>query len=131
MAKSEIVFRHETFTVRQWTPSDRNEAAQVIKQCLEPYGLQFEPQGADVDAINVEEHYLNNKRGEFWIVVDESNGRLVGTGGYYEVSEPEAVEIRKMYLLPEARGKKLGRAILKVRLVYLFLSNFVTCSMHY
>ncbi len=119
MAQEEIglVFRHEAYTVRQWTPSYRDEAAQVIKQCLEPYGLQFEPQGADVDAINVEEHYLKNERGEFWIVIDDSNGRLVGTGGYYEVNEPGTVEIRKMYLLSQARGKKLGREILKVSLV--------------
>ncbi len=111
------VFKNGNYSVRKWTASDRDEAAQVIKQCLEPYGLQFEPQGADLDAIDVEEHYLKNERGEFWVVIDVSNQRLVGTGAYYEVSEPGAVEIRKMYLLPEARGKKLGRYILEVRTV--------------
>ncbi len=48
-------------------------AAQVIKQCLEPYGLQFEPQGADLDAIDVQEHYLKNERGEFWVVMAGRN----------------------------------------------------------
>ena len=109
------VFKNGNFSVRKWTPSDRDGAAQVVKQCLEPYGLQFEPQGADLDAIDVEEHYLKNERGEFWVVIDVRNQRLVGTGGYYEVSDPGTVEIRKMYLLPEARGKKLGRAILEVQ----------------
>lgn len=109
----DTVFRFDTFTVKQWTPDYRDEAGQVIKQCLESYGLQFESQGADEDAINVEEYYLKNARGEFWLVID-NNGRLVGTGAYYELNESGTVEIRKMYLLPEARGKKLGRAILKV-----------------
>lgn len=108
-----LVFKHGDFTVRQWTPEDRNSAAQVIKQCLEPYGLQFEPQRADRDAIEVEEHYQRNDRGEFWVITNDSN-KVVGTGGYFEVNEPGCVEIRKMYLLPEVRGKKLGRAILEV-----------------
>jgi putative acetyltransferase len=71
---------------------------------LEQYGLPFEPNGADRDAIEVEDFYLREERGEFWVVVDR-NGKLVGSGAYYEVGGSEkAVEIRKMYLLPEARG---------------------------
>ena len=119
-----MIFVHRGYTVRHWIPEDRDVVAAVIKQCLESYGLQFEPQGADLDAIEVEEHYFKGgKKGEFWVVVDNSINTVVGTGGYYEVppgpecdgnGEVRAAEIRKMYLAPEARGKRLGRTMLEV-----------------
>lgn len=71
------------------------------------------------DAIAVEDHYLREGRGEFWVVADDSK-RIVGSGGYYKLNHEleqegsRAAEIRKMYLLPEARGKKLGWALLEV-----------------
>ena len=122
----DTVFTHSNYTVRHWTSSDREPVAALVQECLESYGLKFEAQGADLDAIAVEDHYLKNGRGEFWVVVDQQSNKIVGSGGYYEVnheSEGEgenrmvatAVEIRKMYLLPEARGKKLGRTMLEVR----------------
>ena len=100
--------------MRHWAATDREKVAELVGLCLEQYGLPFEPNGADRDAIEVEDFYLREERGEFWVVVDR-NGKLVGSGAYYEVGGSEkAVEIRKMYLLPEARGKKLGRALLEV-----------------
>lgn len=120
-----VVFCHEGYTVRHWSPVDRSDVSQVVKQCLEAYGLEFEPKGTDLDAIEVEEHYMKNK-GEFWVITDDNTNKIVGTGGYYEVKcnddvgvsdcarKSSAVEIRKMYLLPQARGKKLGRNLLQV-----------------
>lgn len=122
---SKVLFRHSGYSVRRWRTADREAAAEVIKQCLESYGLEFEPEGADKDALEVEEFY---QKGEFWVVVDDVTGELVGTAGYYEldnkgrgeIEEEERtrstkiVEIRKMYLASEARGKKLGRRLLQV-----------------
>lgn len=123
------IFRHEGYSVRHWRAEDRDTAAGVVRQCLEAYGLEFEPQGADLDALEIENHYQRNNRGEFWVVVNETTSKVVGTAAYYEVVEEKSngesngesnggsklVEIRKMYLLPEARGKKLGRALLQVK----------------
>ena len=133
-----LVFKHGTYSVRHWTPEDREGASLVVKECLETYGLRFEPQGADLDAIDVEEFYLKDNRGEFWVVIDDTSNKLIGTGGYYEVNNgsiPGTVEIRKMYLLPEARGKKLGRALLEVTPPYLLIKCLVlielaVCSLH-
>lgn len=117
------MFRHNGFTVRHWKAEDRRAATEVIKQCLESYGLKFEPEGADLDAVEVETHYWKDKSGEFWVVVEEATSRVIGTAAYYEIREGEngwvnaeqkCVEIRKMYLLPEARGKRLGRTLLQV-----------------
>nr|WP_069965367.1 MULTISPECIES: GNAT family N-acetyltransferase [unclassified Desertifilum]OEJ77127.1 GNAT family N-acetyltransferase [Desertifilum tharense IPPAS B-1220] len=90
---------------------DRDAAAEVISSVLAEYGLAWDPTGADRDVLEVEAAYWE-KGGEFWVV--ECQGKLVGTAAYYPVERGEgAVEVRKMYLLPEARGQGLGRFLLQ------------------
>jgi putative acetyltransferase len=99
---------YKEFLVRSWRSNDRTAAAAVIGQVLAEYGLGWEPEGADADVVRVEDCY---GAGEFWVV--ELNGEVVGTAAYYPIDRGEnAVEIRKMYLLPIARGKGLGRFLL-------------------
>ena len=98
----------KSFLIRDWQPADREAAAKLIGQVLTDYGLGWEPQGADSDVMQVEGHY---QEGEFWVV--EQRGQIVGTAAYYPIERGEqAVEIRKMYLLPVARGQGLGRFLL-------------------
>ncbi|HEY9622792.1 MAG TPA: GNAT family N-acetyltransferase [Crinalium sp.] len=102
--------QYHDFLIRDWQPDDRTLAFELIQSVLTEYGLGSEPVGADQDVIQVEEAYWQTG-GEFWVV--EHQGRLVGTAGYYPIPRGEqAVEIRKMYLLPEARGQGLGRYLL-------------------
>lgn len=101
-------FRH--YHIRSWQPHDREAVGQLIASVLAEYGLGWEPQGSDRDALEVETHYWQ-PGGEFWVV--ETDGTLVGTAGYYPVHRGDrAVEIRKMYLLPSVRGQGLGRYLL-------------------
>jgi putative acetyltransferase len=98
------------FRIRSWQPGDREAAWAVIRQVLQEYGLGCEPEGSDRDVLEVETCYWQTG-GEFWVV--EQDGTLVGTAGYYPIDRaPKAVEIRKMYLLPAARGLGLGRYLL-------------------
>jgi putative acetyltransferase len=102
---------YHDFLIRDWQPTDRHPVAQHIQSILIEYGLTNEPVGADQDVLTIETSYWE-KGGEFWVVEDQ--GRLVGTAGYYPVNRGEkAVEIRKMYLTPEVRGKGLGRYLLQ------------------
>ncbi|MBW4517046.1 MAG: GNAT family N-acetyltransferase [Timaviella obliquedivisa GSE-PSE-MK23-08B] len=102
---------YRDFLIRDWQPSDRQSAAKHIQSILVEYGLSNEPVGADQDVLTVEDSYWT-KGGEFWVI--ETQGRLVGTAGYYPVARGEnAVEIRKMYLSPEVRGQGLGRYLLQ------------------
>ncbi|MEO1760894.1 MAG: GNAT family N-acetyltransferase [Cyanobacteria bacterium J06629_18] len=99
------------FLIRQWKPSDRNFAAEVIHSVLSEYGLGWEPNGADRDVLEVENFYLE-QGGEFWVI--EYQGEVVGTSAYYPIERGEnAVEVRKMYLLPKARGFGLGKYLLQ------------------
>jgi putative acetyltransferase len=102
--------RYQNFTIRNWQKSDRALTAEVIKTVLEEYGLPWQPELADRDVIEVEEAYLN-AGGEFWVV--EQNTVIVGTAAYQPIAKgKKAVEIRKMYLLPEVRSKGLGKYLL-------------------
>ncbi len=102
---------YQDFLIRAWEPRDRSAAAAVIGSVLADYGLNWEPTGADRDVLEIEACY-QQVGGEFWVV--ESQGQIVGTAAYYPIQRsPQAVEIRKMYLLPAARGQGLGRFLLQ------------------
>jgi len=101
---------YRNFAIRAWQPQDRQAAIALIGEVLQEYGLSCEPDATDQDAFDVETHYWQTG-GAFWVV--EHDQVLVGTAGYYPVSRGEkAVEIRKMYLLPQVRGQGLGRYLL-------------------
>lgn len=101
---------YQDFLIRDWVPGDRAAAAAIIGSVLAEYGLRWEPTGADQDVLKIETFY-HSRGGEFWVV--EQHGRLVGTAAYYPIQRGRnAVEIRKMYLLPDSRGLGLGRFLL-------------------
>ncbi|MEA5554102.1 GNAT family N-acetyltransferase [Anabaena cylindrica UHCC 0172] len=102
---------YQDFLIRNWQESDRTVAAEVINSVLSEYGLGWEPNGADRDVLQIEECYLATG-GEFWVI--EHQHQIVGTAAYYPIHRGEkAVEIRKMYLLPSARGLGLGKYLLQ------------------
>ncbi|MEL6931045.1 MAG: GNAT family N-acetyltransferase [Cyanobacteria bacterium J06600_6] len=103
--------QYRDFLVREWQPADREAAAGVIKTVLEEYGLPWQPELADRDVIEIEEAYLK-VGGEFWVI--EQDGIIVATAAYQPIERGQnAVEIRKMYLLPSIRGLGLGRYLLQ------------------
>ncbi len=105
--------QYQSYLVRDWQPTDRAAAADVVRTVLTEYGLGWEGTcsgSADKDAVEVETHYWETG-GEFWVV--ESAGEVVGTAAYCPTDRsPQGAEIRKMFLLPMARGQGLGRYLL-------------------
>ena len=102
---------YRNLLIRDWQPRDRQMVGTIISSVLAEYGLEWEPEGTDRDALEVEAAYQQTG-GEFWVV--EEDGVLVGTAAYHPVSRGDgAVEIRKMYLLPSVRGQGLGRFLLE------------------
>ncbi len=103
--------KYRDFLIRSWETRDRADAFHLIREVLAEYGLNCEPYGADRDVYDVELYY-HTKGGEFWVV--EREGEIVGTAAYYPIERGKnAVEIRKMYILPAARGKGLGKFLLQ------------------
>ena len=117
-----VRLQYQDFVIRDWQTGDRISASEVIHSVLIDYGLPWESTGADRDVIEVEECYLTTG-GEFWVI--EKQNTIVGTSAYYPILRGKnAVEIRKMYLLPIARGKGLGRYLLQELESAIALRNF-------
>jgi len=109
-----LVALHAGYSCRPWQKEDRNTVGEIIQVVLEEYGLPFEPLGEDKDALCVEDFYWQEDKGEFWVVLDPA-GTVVGTSAFLQSHQgPKCVEIRKMYLLPRARGQGLGNALLRL-----------------
>ncbi|EAW34892.1 GNAT family N-acetyltransferase [Lyngbya sp. PCC 8106] len=101
---------YKQFIIRSWQKSDREIAFNLIASILSEYGLGCEPTGADQDVYHVEQFYQQTG-GEFWVI--EHQNQIVGTAAYYPIKRGQnAVEIRKMYLLPTVRGQGLGKFLL-------------------
>lgn len=77
---------------------------------MREYGLEPDEGSTDADLADIEAAYFH--RGGYFGVVEDEKGMLVGTYGLYPLKE-EVAEIRKMYLLPAARGKGLGACLLE------------------
>lgn len=110
LTQSPVHFRE--FLIRPWQPQDRDATAAVVRSVLTEYGLPWQPESVDRDVLEVEEFY-HAVGGELWVI--EYQGQLVGSGGYYPIDRhPDSVELRKMYIRPEVRGKGLGRFMLQL-----------------
>jgi len=97
------------FLLREARPADQESIRAIVDCVLAEYGLQADPEQTDADLGDVQASYVG--RGGVFLVLTGSDGSLVGCGGLYPVSATEA-EIRKMYFLPDARGKGYGRRLL-------------------
>jgi putative acetyltransferase len=105
------MMQYNNFIIRPWQPNDRDVVFNLIASILAEYGLGSERCGADEDVEKVEEFYVQTG-GEFWVI--EWDDQIVGTAAYYPIQRGNnAVEIRKMYLIPDVRGKGLGKFLLK------------------
>jgi putative acetyltransferase len=94
--------------VRTGTDADAAGATAVVRQVLLEHGIPFEPTGLDADIVAPDSHYTAGG-GAFYVAVD--HGRIVGTAAL-QLTGPARGEIRKLFLLPEARGRGVGRALL-------------------
>jgi putative acetyltransferase len=85
---------------------------ELIREVLAEFGLVF-GEGSDTDAqlLRLPDSYEAHG-GRFWVAALDQ-GTLVGTCGVFPINAG-AYELRKMYVLPRARGLGLGRRLLEV-----------------
>src|SRR5262245_46000950 len=98
-----------TFQIRPACNADRQAVQDIVYSTLRDYGMKPDPQGTDADLADVEAHYFA-RGGSFDVIVD-SIGSVVGCVGLDRI-DARTVELRKMYLRADARGKGLGRRLL-------------------
>lgn len=92
--------------VRRGTDADADAAAAVVERVLREHHLPFDPDGADADLRSPEASFDG-----FFVAVG-AGGDVVGTAALVVVGDGVG-ELRKLFLLPEARGAGVGRALLR------------------
>jgi putative acetyltransferase len=99
------------FILRHATNADIPEIKDLIFSILRDYGLSPDPGSTDNDLSDIEKYYLNNG-GVFDVLIEIETQQIVGTVGLWHI-DVENVELRKMYLDKNCRGKGLGRFLLE------------------
>ncbi len=100
--------------IRLIKASDNQTLAKVIRDTLSEFGANH-PGTVYYDTATDSLYELFRKPSSMYFVAENENGKVVGGGGIYPTEGlPEGTcELVKMYLLPEARGIGLGRAIIE------------------
>ena len=101
-----------SFSIRKIEQADNPEIERIIKTVLEEHGVN-KPGTAyfDKSLLTMYESYTDKRSAYFIGLID---GSLSGGSGIFPTEGlPEGTcELVKMYLLPEARGKGLGKALI-------------------
>ena len=96
--------------IRSATNKDCERVRNLVFDVLHEYGLEPAPDGIDEDLNDIEASYID--RGGIFEVLEDREGNLLGTVGLYPFDE-NRIELRKMYFIPEIRGKGQGKKTLK------------------
>jgi putative acetyltransferase len=96
--------------IRSASDADVEAIRRLVFGVLAEYGLAGCHQGVDADLDDIEGNYIA-RGGEFEIVLAD-DGKLIGTVGLYPKGDG-VCELRKMYLLPEVRGRGIGKKLLE------------------
>lgn len=98
------------FRLRSATAADAEAVRTLVFGVLHEYGLRPDPDVADRDLAQLTLVY--GRPGAAFSVLEDPTGRLVGTVGLLP-READTVELRKMYLVKDQRGRGLGRLLLE------------------
>jgi putative acetyltransferase len=111
--------------LRDYRPGDEEDVFRIVKHVLAEYGLATNPEKTDADLKDIRQSYILSG-GAFRIL--ESDGRTIGSYGLYAITK-ESCELRKMYLLPEFRGRGLGKMMMGDALGAAKLLGFIEMTL--
>jgi putative acetyltransferase len=99
--------------IRTIQPSDNQPLAKIVRATLTEFGANH-PGTVFYDSSTDALYDLFNKELSVYFVA-EIDGKIMGGGGIFptEGLPEKTCELVKMYLLPEARGKGLGKQIIE------------------
>lgn len=97
--------------MREATDSDGDAVAAVIARCFADYpGIVFDRAAEFPELDAIASHFVAGG-GRMWLA--ERDGCVVGSLAIATSDEPQVMELHKVYLLPEMRGRGLARRMLQ------------------
>jgi putative acetyltransferase len=116
-----------SFTIEPIRPEDDQAIAAIIRTVMPEFGAcgpGYAINDAEVDAMA---SAYRKPRSSYFVL--RKDGRTVGGAGVAPLAgaAPDVCELRKMYLLPEARGFGQGERLLRLCLSEAHRHGFATC----
>jgi putative acetyltransferase len=96
--------------IRTATSKDTERIKALVFGVLAEYGWTAGQRATDADLDDIEGNYL--RPGGLFEIIEDAQGNLLGTVGLHPLTR-ETCELRRMYFIPEIRGKGLGKRILE------------------
>jgi len=114
--------------LRPIEPRDDAAVAAVIRTVMPEFGASgpgFAIHDPEVSGMSAA---YSRERRAYWVVEDET-GRVVGGGGIAPLDggDPSVCELRKMYFLPEVRGRGVGERLLRQCLTFARGAGYRLC----
>ena len=103
------------FNIRPATNADRERILRLVEGILAEFGLRSDRASSESDLNDIEGTYF--RTGGRFEVVEDRDGSLLGTYGVLPLDR-HTCKLRKMYLVPRARGVGLGRRMLERAVAY-------------
>lgn len=101
--------------LRPIEPRDRDAIAAIIRQVMTEHGASGA--GFAIHDAEVDDMYgaYQGPRAAYFVIEDADGGRVLGGGGVAPLAggPDDTCELKKMYFLPEARGRGAGRRLLE------------------
>src|ERR1700741_4353860 len=99
-------------SIRPIKPRDSVEVAAIIRSVMPEFGASGE--GFAIHDREVDDMFAAYSRPRCSYYVCEVDGKILGGGGIapLEGGDENTCELKKMYFLPDARGKGLGQKVL-------------------
>ncbi len=95
--------------IRKASNTDLDTVREIIYSVLYEYGLMPSPDDTDKDLSDLDKYYFDD--GGYFAVAEIDN-QIIASVGLRKVNE-EIFELRKMYCLPEFRGRGFGKTLLE------------------
>jgi len=120
--------------IRKILPGDNPQVAHIIRTVMPEFGAGGE--GFAIHDTEVNDMYGAYDKDRAVYFVCEEDGKLIGGGGVAQLmgGDEKTCELKKMYFLPEGRGRGLGQQLLsrclsaarQMEYVYCYLETFNT-----
>jgi putative acetyltransferase len=100
--------------IRNIKEEDDEALASIIRRTLEEFGANHPGTVYFDEAINHLSNMFQTEKSTYFVVSDEENNKILGGGGIYptEGLPADTAELVKLYLLPETRGKGIGKLLI-------------------
>ena len=115
------------YSITHITASDDDRVAEIIQQVGREFGAIGDGFGpSDAEVLAMSQHYNAHTRSGYFVA--RLNDNIIGGGGIAAFNgSTDICELRKLFILPEGRGKGIGKAISEYCLNYARHKGYQQC----